>query len=80
MIEQMAENIRLNLTISAYNYQKLKIWGKMHGKSPTAFAGQIVAARIEANLELIDRLLQEMAAFEGISPKELEEKLVKEND
>lgn len=80
MIENMAENIRLNLTISPYNYRKLKIWGKMHAKSPTAFAGQIVAARIEANLELIDRLLEEMANFEGVTTEEMLKMLTDEND
>lgn len=68
----MEENIRVNISLSPYDYRKLKNWSTLHGKSPTAFAGQIVAARIEANLDLIDKMVGDYAQTKGMSKEELE--------
>jgi len=69
---EMEENIRVNISLSPYDYRKLKNWSTLHGKSPTAFAGQIVAARIEANLELINRMMEDYAKTKGMSKEDLE--------
>lgn len=69
---EMEENIRVNISLSPYDYRKLRNWSTLHGKSPTAFAGQIVAARIEANLDLINRMMEDYAKTKGISKEELE--------
>jgi hypothetical protein len=75
---EMEENIRVNISLSPYDYRKLKNWSTLHGKSPTAFAGQIVASKIEANLDLIDKMVDDYAKLKGISREELEASWEKE--
>lgn len=49
-------NVRMSLTLSPTNYKILAKWAKYHGKQPGEFASQIIASRLEANIELILRL------------------------
>lgn len=77
---EMEENIRVNISLSPYDYRKLKNWSTLHGKSPTAFAGQIVAARIEANLDLINKMVEDYAQTKGMSKEELEASWDKESN
>lgn len=67
----MEENLRVNITLSPYVFKKLRDWAKLHGKTPSAYAGQIVSARVEANLDIIERMLNEYAVIKGISTEEL---------
>ncbi|WP_157816738.1 hypothetical protein [Nostoc flagelliforme] len=55
------ENVRVQIVISRYIYEKLQQWANAHGKSPSSFAGQIVSSRVEANLDIIDRMSNEKA-------------------
>jgi hypothetical protein len=71
--EQM-ETARLNITISTYDLRKLSNWAKCHGKTATAYAAQIVSSRIEADLDLIERMMDDIAAYEGITREELEKR------
>lgn len=42
----MAEdNVRFSITLSPYDFRKLKLWAKLRGRPPAAFAAQIIAAR-----------------------------------
>lgn len=43
------DNIRFSITLSPYDFRKLKLWAKVRGRPPAAFAAQIIAARLEAN-------------------------------
>ncbi|NER47583.1 MAG: hypothetical protein F6J92_12935 [Symploca sp. SIO1A3] len=70
----LTENQRLNITISGFNLKKLTHWAKIHGKPPTTFAGQIISAQVEANLDLINKQMQELARLEGISAQDLEKR------
>jgi hypothetical protein len=65
------ENIRLQVLVSPYYLKRLKYWAKLSGKTPSAYASQILSARIEANFEDINKQLQNLAELEGISVKEL---------
>ncbi|MDY7012697.1 MAG: hypothetical protein SVX43_03695 [Cyanobacteriota bacterium] len=76
----MQENVRVMITISPYDYRKLRQWAIVHGKPPSAFAAQIVASRLEANLDVIQQQMEEIAEFEGISLKELESKWDKDSE
>ena len=39
----MAEdNIRFSITLSPYDFRKLKLWAKLRGRPPAAFAAQIL--------------------------------------
>ncbi|NJN07560.1 MAG: hypothetical protein HC815_06035 [Richelia sp. RM1_1_1] len=73
-------NTRLTITISKYNYKKLLHWAKIHGKQPTAFAGQIISSRLEANTSLIKEQVADMAKSENISVEELEERWQEEDN
>jgi hypothetical protein len=59
------ENVRVQIVISRYMHEKLQQWANAHGKSPSSFAGQIVSSRVEANLDIIDRMTKEKAELSG---------------
>ena len=65
---------RLTLTLSDYAVRKIICWSKIHDKTKTAYAAQIIEARVEANAEKIDTIMQDIADFEGIEVKELEKR------
>ncbi len=50
------ENKQLKFTISPRNYKLLEKWAGFHGKTPGEYAGQIIASRLESNIDLILRL------------------------
>ncbi|NER25889.1 MAG: hypothetical protein F6J86_15445 [Symploca sp. SIO1B1] len=70
----LTENQRLNLTISGFVLKKLTFWAKIHGKPPTTFAGQLLSTTVEANRDLINEQMQELARLEGVSIQELEKR------
>ena len=51
-----SENKQLRFTISPRNLKLLEKWAGFHGKTPAEFAGQIIASRIESNMDLIMKL------------------------
>lgn len=63
-------NTRLNVVVSNFDLLQLKIWAKAHGKTPSAFAAQIVSARIEANLDLVDNLATRQAEALGMTKED----------
>ena len=73
-LNEEMETVRLNITISAYDLRKLSNWAKCHGKTATAYAAQIVSTRIESSLDLIERMMDDIADYEGISREELEKR------
>ncbi len=61
---QLPPNQRLNITISPAHYKLLAKWGAFHGKQPGEFAAQILASRLEANLDLIFKLEESAVRLE----------------
>jgi hypothetical protein len=59
------ENVRVAITLSSYDYKRLKLWALVHGRSPATYAAQIVSARIEANFDTINKLLEDYARTQG---------------
>lgn len=51
-----SENKQLKFTISPRNFKLLEKWAGFHGKTAGEFAGQIIASRLEANIETILKL------------------------
>lgn len=51
-----SDNKQLRFTISPRNLKLLEKWSSFHGKTPGEFAGQIIASRLESNMELILKL------------------------
>lgn len=58
------ENIRINITLSRYDYHRLKLWCKIRGRTPAAFAGQLVSSAIEANFDLINAQAADYAKWQ----------------
>ncbi len=54
--DMASENKQLRFTISPRNLKLLEKWAGFHGKTPGEFAGQIIASRLEANIETILKL------------------------
>lgn len=79
-MELMEENIKVAITVSKYDYRRLKLWAATHGKTPSAFAGQIVAARLESNFDAINKQIADYAKSRGIAVEELEIELIDDND
>ncbi len=71
----LEENVRLNIIVSRYNLQRLKYWAAISGKTPSAYASQIISARLEANFDLINRQLEDLAQSKGIQLSDLKELL-----
>ena len=65
------ENIKVGLTISPYIHQRLRIWGMIHGKSPTAYAAQIISTTVEANFENINKQLEDYARARGLTVEQV---------
>lgn len=65
------ENAKLGITISVYDLRRLRYWARVHGKTPTAYAGQLISARIESDFDQIEKQLTEIALSKGLSVQEL---------
>lgn len=52
--------------------RKLICWAKAHGKPAATYAAQIIGARIEANIDTIDKMMGDIAEFEGINKEQLQ--------
>lgn len=65
------KKVEFTIRLSQDEAEGLELWAKYHGKGKSQYASQIVGARIEANLKLIDELVERAAESRNISPKEL---------
>lgn len=77
---EMADQLRITITLSSYEARKLICWAKIHGRPKATYASQIIGSRIEANLESICAQMQDIADHEGISIQELERRWLTEED
>jgi hypothetical protein len=68
---------KLTITLSGFEMRKLKCWAEAHGKPTATYGGQIIGARIESNLPIIDQMMTDIARFKGISVDELEKQWLK---
>jgi predicted transcriptional regulator len=67
----MPEKLRLTITLSDLAARRITAWAKAHDKPRTAWAAQIIETQIEANLDLIDKLVADCALAQGVSSEEL---------
>lgn len=65
------KKVEFTIRLSQDEAENLLCWAAYHGKGKGAYASQIVGARIEANLDLIDGLVQRAASSRGITPEEM---------
>lgn len=70
------EKYRINTTLPAYHLKWLKIWAFLKGTTKTTLASNTLQARIEANILLIKEMVAERAKDLGISPEELIDRII----
>lgn len=76
----MAKAYRITIQLSEAEMRNLICWSKWHGRPKAAFAGQIVAARIEANVPIINGLLEDEAKATGCTVEELRQRWLREEN
>ena len=69
----MAKTYKFTIQLSEFEMRKLICWSKAHGKAKATYAAQIVGARVESNITVIDQMMADIAKHEGISIEELEQ-------
>lgn len=62
----------VKITLSDDEYRLLVLWARWHNRTPANYAGQVVAARIEANIKTIQELIALAAEARGVDVKALE--------
>lgn len=66
------DQVRIRISLSPDEYRMLTLWARWHNRPPATYAAQIVSARLEANVSLIDGVLIPNAAkARGIGEEEL---------
>lgn len=69
---------RFPIKLPPWHEKRLIWWAWCKGVSKTGLAQNTLQARIEANEEMIERMLEEAAADQGISVDELKQKIIEE--
>ena len=77
---QVAEMVRFSVKLPDWYHRKLKLWAALKGTNRATLAANIVQARIEANWEEVSRELDAIAAHEGITREQLEDRWLKTKD
>ncbi|NEO34480.1 MAG: hypothetical protein F6K36_29590 [Symploca sp. SIO3C6] len=70
---EVEDNIRVNISLSPNDVRRLRYWARLHGKTHTAYAAQVIATRIEENFEALEKQLAELAKRKGISVEQLKD-------
>ena len=73
------ERTRLGILIPAWHKKLLYLWAGLKGTSPTNLAGNIIQARIEANLDQIMLMADSRAKDLGITTEEFIDRIVGNN-
>lgn len=71
---------RITITLSDYAFRKLACWSGLHERPKTSYAAQIIESRIEANQDVIDKLMTDEASHRGITMEELEAEFLGKKD
>lgn len=74
------ETRRATIKLPMYHHQWLKVWAHLKGRGVSTLATDIVQARVEANLDQINLMLESRAKDRGLSPEELIAKILSNED
>lgn len=69
----------MTIQLSEADMRLLILWSKYHGRTKALYASQIISARIEANFDLIHKLLESEAKEKGISVEQLKHEWLSED-
>lgn len=61
---------KLQITLSRHDVKWLILWSYIHGKPRASYAAQIISARVEANIPLIQSMIADAAADENMEVDE----------
>jgi hypothetical protein len=65
------ESIQFTIRLPLIYERRLRLWAMLKGTTRANLAANLIQARIEANLESINRDLEELAKIEGKTVEEL---------
>jgi hypothetical protein len=74
----MAKVYRVTIQLSEAEMRNLIFWSRWHGKPKATYAGQIISARIEANVPTINGLIEDEAKAQGCTTEELKQRWLTE--
>lgn len=75
--EEMA---RFQVTLPDWYHRKLKLWAKLKGTNRATLSANVVQTMIEDNWTEISKELDAIAAHEGLTREQLEERWLSEKD
>lgn len=67
----LPDSPRILITLPAWHFRYLLLWAALKKQSRAGLVQNTVQARIEVNRDDIDRMIQDLAAAEGITADEL---------
>jgi hypothetical protein len=76
----MAKAYRITIQLSEAEMRNLIFWARWHGKPKATYAGQVISARIEANIPVINGLLEDEAKAQGCTVDELKQRWLSEEN
>lgn len=74
------EKIRTSVIIPKYHYDLLKLWAYFKCTGVSSLSQNIIQARVEVNYEQIMLMLESRANDLGLTPEELKNKIINNND
>ncbi|MGB3693689.1 MAG: hypothetical protein WBG70_16870 [Spirulinaceae cyanobacterium] len=74
------EGLRLTVVLSDFASRRLIWWAKTHDKTKSAYAAQIIEARVESDISTIEASINQCAQDRGISPDKLKEEWLLEDN
>ncbi len=63
--------VRFTISLPDWYYRKLLLWAKLKGTNRATLTANIVQARIEANWSEIERELEAIAKYQGMTLEQL---------
>lgn len=72
--------IQVRISLSRPVYRIVRLWAAFAGRPVATFLAQIITARAEANIDVVDNLVVKTAKAQGMEPAELERQWLNEDD
>lgn len=72
----MSRKPRFPISLPTWHEKRLLWWAYLKGVSKTALAQNVVQARVEANADMIELMLADLAADEGCSVEDLKQQIL----
>lgn len=77
---ELEDKGRCTISLPPYHYRRGKLWAWAKGRGLAALVSDVFQARMEANDDLVDRILTDRAQDLGISVEELTQRILNDKD